>query len=141
MSWHPRRVNRREPGGSQKLPTLFFLMDFSHNSLLRQRLGNFFLFHLPWIQLWKLASFHELQTCRHSLVEPLGANSKATCEKSLEELHEDCSSSKQQMAQRVASSCRCTLIMQSNVNAIDKTKLKTGRTRQPASAMAVVSQP
>jgi pimeloyl-ACP methyl ester carboxylesterase len=101
-AWHPSGTEYLHTGlrvtlhhDTKKLPSLFFLKDFSHNSLLRQRLGNFFLFHLPWFQLWKLASFHELRTYSHSLLESVGANSKAACKKSLEELYEDYGGSKQ----------------------------------------------
>ena len=104
-AWHPSGTEYLHTGLSvmrhhdiKKPPSLFFLRDFSHNSLLRRRLGNFVLFHLPWFQLWKLAYFHELRTYCHNLVESVGASSKATCKKSLEEFYEDYSSSKQQIA-------------------------------------------
>jgi pimeloyl-ACP methyl ester carboxylesterase len=103
-AWHPSGTEYLHTGLGVKLhndtkkpPALFFLTDFSHNSLLRQRLGNFFLFHLPWFQLGNLASFHALYTYSQSLVESVRANSKTTAQadiemKSLEELYDECSS-------------------------------------------------
>jgi pimeloyl-ACP methyl ester carboxylesterase len=105
-AWHPSGTEYLHTGlgvklhnNTKKPPTLFFLMDFSHNSLLRQRLGNFFLFHLPWFQLGNTATFHYLKNYSESLAESFRANSKESqCadieKKSLEELYEDYSCNK-----------------------------------------------
>jgi hypothetical protein len=78
------------PYDTKKPPKLFFLLDFSHNSLLRQRWGGFPLMHLPWFHLGKLASFHSLRTYSQSLLESVKANSEAACyTTSLEDMYEE----------------------------------------------------